>query len=207
MPRWVRSFTAAVLLAFFVSASSVQTAELLNSTQSARSLFFGMGLLTYRFGELSEDPTGARSMISAIYPEISLGGRFYLSEHWRLAPRVHYTFPGRSIVDDTATASIIYFSIPFIKDFYTLDLKFGMGLLLYRISGEGGTVELNNGNSTSTFGKPGLSSTSNLFTLEIGVGRLIYEQLRFDMDLFATTPVDASRRSLGMRAGVSYGIF
>jgi hypothetical protein len=62
-----------------------------------------------------------------------------------------------------------------------LDLRVGPGVYFYMISGQGGSVVLDNGNSTSEFYSPGFTSTARMFYLSAGTG-LELGAFRLDAD-------------------------
>ncbi len=93
----------------------------------------------------------------------------------------------------------------FLLDFghlLTSDLifRYGVGTALTRISGEGGTVVLNNGSSTSTYYQPDESSTSWNTTINLGIeGQVIPNySMRFQTYWFSVFNSEARKASYSL---------
>jgi len=84
------------------------------------------------------------------------------------------------------------------------ELHLGPGMLLYRISGAGGTIALSNGTGTTTFGRPDSASTSVALYWDAGFG-LTYDSFRIDASALVTG-VLSSRRTVSPVITLSWGI-
>jgi hypothetical protein len=88
---------------------------------------------------------------------------------------------------------------------WTVEPLLGAGLMLYQVVGEGGTIQLNNGNGVTTFGFPTDRSTAALFFLEAGVAISLWK-FRWASSVIGTG-VATGRRSFSFLSMLSFGVF
>lgn len=167
---------------------------------STYSLFGRVGFMQDNFMRVSTADSGSKGIIGGPLPAIGLSYRI-----GSFMPGVSYTILGRSAASDTSKAKLLAFDLPYIWSFFdSFEFKTGVGLIMKTISGEGGTVQLNNGNSTSNFARPGRSVTSTTGFLHLGAGFPSTNALRFDMDLWVSGAF-SSRRAFTLYLSAAWG--
>jgi hypothetical protein len=86
----------------------------------------------------------------------------------------------------------------------SIDLTGGPGLLHRMISASGGTVKLNNGNSTTDFYLPPTGSSENLLFVGLGLGTA-FSDYRIDLNALITD-IGGASRALDATFTFSYAI-
>lgn len=87
-----------------------------------------------------------------------------------IMPRLLYTLIPVEAADEGSKSTVLLASLPAVFNLNdSLEATVGLGYMLRTIKGEGGTTELGNGTSTSTFALPGRSETTKNFLLEAGI--------------------------------------
>lgn len=84
-----------------------------------------------------------------------------------LVPKLFYTLLGREEAGESAKSTFLHFILPVGMNFgaSNWDWTVGPGLLRRTIDGEGGVLQLSNGNGTSPFAAPGRKVSSQVVTL------------------------------------------
>ena len=168
------------------------------------SVYVGAGVVSQYAGRLANQTSGTTSLTSAIFPELSVQGEFHFLGSLVFSPFVSYTPLGHQAPDEGSTSTLLNLALRVEKSFGSLNLRLGPSLLVYRISGTGGTIQLNNGTGTSTFGLPDDSSTSSTYGVDAGLG-VTYDRFRLDADALISDPA-SSRRAVSLLVGLSYGL-
>lgn len=168
---------------------------------SANSLFLRAGFLQDNFGRVSSSDSGGTSFISGPLPAIGLSLRVA-----SFMPSVSYTFLGRSGASDTSKAKLLVFEVPYLWTLTdALQLKTGLAMIFKSISGSGGSVTLNNGNSTMSFAKPGRGVTSSTAALHLGGALTLTDVWRLDLDGWISDAFSA-RRAISIFLSANWGI-
>lgn len=175
--RGARGFLKAVVCLVLAAAAPARA-----ETLSTWSVFLNGGLAAHHIGRPASDPSGSSSL-GTVYPHFSLYGRFPIDADVTLGADLGYTLPGRTLGDGAGTATLLTFSIPLSLSFGELELKGAPGLLLQRISGNGGTTIQRSGNSEATYPLPSRAETSRVLFLSAGAGLFLNERVRTDFDL------------------------
>jgi hypothetical protein len=120
-------------------------------------------------------------------------------------PEIGYTIFARKPSDGSYSSKLMIFQLPYLMttDFGTL--KFGPTLWMHSISGSGGNIVLSNGTGTSTFSKPGNSSTSKTLGVLAGYYLPVSDSLGLDLDLDILSPL-SKRRSFNLLAQLSWSV-
>jgi hypothetical protein len=165
--------------------------------------FLGTGILNHNSGAQSTDATTtSKPLISELYPQLTLTGTFHLTGRWGFSPDFHYTPFGRKNSDTGESTSVFSFGLRALYYLsHVFDLHFGPGLFLYSISGSGGTIDLSNGASTTTFGKPSSSVTSSAICWDLGFG-YSYQKYRLDFSTLITG-IASTRRTISPVLSIS----
>jgi hypothetical protein len=160
--------------------------------------YAGLGMFFQNMLKVTESEKAARSLYGEVYlPELVAGYRF-----WNVFPTFGWTILGKKINDGEKRRYVMRIDLPYVFGYDSeTELKAGFGMLFHRIRGDGQSVSLRNGSSTSTFYVPSGNRSSATFYLSAGLG-LIRNAFRFDFDLVAGEPF-SRRRSINfsMRGG------
>lgn len=170
-----------------------------------KSLYLGAGLLVLDPGYLTNKSTGATSLTTALYSELALTGRFNLNPQWGISPLINYTPFGHKSPDGGEKTTLLAIGARLYRNLGQFDFKLGPGMLFYTVSGSGGSVSLNNGAGTTSFGIPSTSSTARMLYIDAGFG-IDFSFCRLDIDALITGTFSA-RRATDIVASLSFGLF
>ena len=154
-------------------------------TESFAKKDIGVGALLYNLNKTTTSPDASTSLTGPmLYP-------FQFRMDWmafgyNFSPRFAYTFIPRETSDSAAKTNVIMLSLPMTGQIgMSPDWKWlaGLGISLYQVKGNGGTVVLNNGTGTSTFNLPERTSLSKNFLIETGATYDISPGHRLDTEL------------------------
>ena len=174
-PR-ARAFGFALLAVFFAARAAAEPA-------SPYSVFLNGGILAHDLGRPASSSSGSSSFFGTGYPHFSVYGRVPVDADVTLGLDLGYTIPGRSLSDGAGTASIFTAGVPMTLAFGPIEAKGAVGILFYRVAGDGGTTTQRSGNSEATYPLPARSETSRLVYLSAGAGLFLMERVRADLDL------------------------
>ncbi len=191
-------FAVLALLAALLS-SSAQAAD-------SGTVFLGVGAFFQNSMKTTTSPTASKSLLGTMYvPELSVSAQLGDASGY-FYPTIGYTFLGKTGADGIKKR-ILTVSVPYAFPIWeSVDLKLGIGAMLYRVGGAGEARVLNSGASTSTFYQPGTTQTSRALFLTTGLGFALSSDVRFDFDLIVTGAL-SSRRALNLAARFGIGVF
>jgi hypothetical protein len=168
--------------------------------------FAGLGMLVFNGGRYANQASGDTGYGALVLPELSVSARIPLgTTSWRIAPLLSFTPIAHKSVDGGESTYVLRYEVKAVRElFWGLDAEAGVGIYDAIIRGTGGTIELGNGNSKSTFGFPSHSSSTLLFYWEAGLGHELIHSLRVDAQAFVTNLV-SSGRTFNYSLQLSYG--
>lgn len=202
----VRCSRIVITCLFLIKCTLLPSTLAASESLSSPWLYFGAGAFTYPVNSLAGNTNGSKKWITKWYPILSLDARLEIWGKLLFIPGIHYAFLGHESSSESAKVTTIKLPLGFSYPLWLFDFQFGPGVLWTIIQGAGGTVTLNNGNSTATFAKPGLAAISRLFTWELGLGAQLW-RFRLDFDGFVTSALSSDSRELGVEGRLSYGFF
>lgn len=114
----------------------------------------------------------------------------YKGAHFFL-PEFGYTF--FTTTAKKTNKSIVFFKYNFGYFLKNFVIRYGFTTHWYRLGGEGGTVTLNNGNSTTDFKAPSTTQTTYFTTLDLGTEYFLSKSIgvRFDLNTMSFTNSDS----------------
>jgi hypothetical protein len=163
-----------------------------------------VGLISQDAGRFSSATSGATSLTSALFPELSLQGEFQIPLGLYFSPFISYTPLPHKAADGGTSTTLLNVALRVEKKLGPALLRIGPGGLLYTISGSGGTTTLNNGTSTTVFALPDTTASSISYFLDVGAGAT-YSRFRLDLDAFLLD-LASNRRAVNLLLGVSFGL-
>lgn len=161
----------------------------------------GVGNLTHQAGKYASD-VGSVSYFD-FRPVLSASYRYEYSPEFSFIPEVGISLPKTSD-DETSTTLYSYLNAPIAYHFSGWTFRFGPGFFFTRISGKGGTLRLQNGNTTDEFPVPNGSATTRNLTWNLGA------QAHFDKDWSARFDIsilklfDSEKRALNHVLTLNY---
>jgi len=157
----------------------------------------GLGYLAHNAGVAATDASsGAKPFLSDTYTQFNISGRFTVAEAWSISPLLMLTYPAKKTAENMETTALTYFTVRGMRDFgMGFDGHFGLGVLYYELKGSGGTIQLQNGSGTATFGIPSQTRSSSLLAWDFG-GGYHYQIYRVDLSLVYTSIFSSTRRAL-----------
>jgi hypothetical protein len=172
------------------------------SAKSEFDLYAGLGNLSEFPGTIQTDDQGTTNSFSLI-PTLQVGIKYDVWGNFSLNPELILTLPRKG--RDPLISKFNYFTLlSAAYNYHDFLFRFGLGLSLQRISGEGGTQALNNGLGTDEFPMPETSSVSqNLITL-LGVEYFIVDQVSVRTDVFAYNIEDNLNRAVSYNLSFMY---
>lgn len=132
-----------------------------------KDVSFGIGNFSEFIGRVQTDDQGGHNSLE-FNPAFALEARLDINERWSLIPEFGLTLP-KSDEEDHITQMSYWLtgSVGYTLGDYILEA--GLGLHFHRISGDGGTLTLNNGTSTENFPLPSGSATTSNLTTHLGL--------------------------------------
>ncbi len=154
---------------------------------------------------VTDADSGEKPFFSELYPVLSLTGMIGDTNSYRISPNLNYAITSKDSPDGGSATRVYAFGVravtPRISSF---DFHLGPGVMFYNIKGKGGTKDLNNGATTTTFGLPDQSVTSRIFYMDLGAA-YIWDKLRVESS-FLISGFLSSKFALSPVLTVSWGI-
>lgn len=176
-----------------------------------QAFYLGVGLLSENsLGKITASPDGKASTLGTANYPLLLKYDWALKGDRYLSPSFAYTLIPRKTQGDVADVTTWHLHLPFGMNFGRgrggggWDWSFGPGILSRTQKGKGGTVQLNNGSGTSTFGVPGRSVETRTLTLTGGLGYTSHAH-RLSCDLI-TEGLASQRRGLSLFLAYAYNL-
>ena len=134
------------------------------------------------------------------FPELQLGYRY---GPW--LPALSFTPVSKRAGDGDRRRSVLRLHLPYqfpLAD-TPLAVRAGGGLLVHRLHGEGGSVELRNAGNLQTFYVPSETRTLRIFYLSAGLGLTLHPRWIGNLDLLVSGPL-SRRRAVSLSLGGGY---
>lgn len=167
----------------------------------------GFGLYSQNFlNKTAQAETGKTSFMGASSTPIHVKYDYSIFDDWFVAPQLSHTLSPRKAEGNSADITMTHLAFLIGKNFEgsgsDWDWYVGPGLLQQVIDGKGGTVQLLNGSTPTTFYKPGNTETIKKVSMVIGTSYAALSS-RFALDLILENAFSEEKRSQSLM--VSYG--
>lgn len=159
-------------------------------TSSFASTMLSVGTYVPGAFTAQEDWDGGKQMFE-INPMVTIGTQFQAFGDQFFTPEIGYAHH-RNAYDGVERSTIMLLYNMTYRLTGTLLFRYGLGTFWERYSGDGGTVVLNNGNSTQAFYRPDGTTTSYHTDLMIGAEQFISPRKSIRFDLLFTGWADAA---------------
>jgi hypothetical protein len=145
---------------------------------------------------------GARNTF-AFDPYLSLNGAFEIPFDHVFLPEVGLVFHGEGQDGYKKSTSFILLDVGYRIDQLWI-LRYGFGTFRTKISGDGGSVVLPNGNSTLAFARPSRSVTSLNTTFDLGIEYSANRNYAVRFQTFLFSAFNSESRKLSYALGMTY---
>lgn len=193
----MRTLIPTILISFLLFSTHAKDTFL-----DVKDFYAGAGSLTQFVGRIQQDESGSTNSFE-FNPYLSIGTEFGLYKDFSFAPEFSFSFP-KSSRDSRISKMSYWAQLLAIYTWKDFKIKFGPGLIMNRISSDGGTQTLNNGTSTSDFPMPNGSSTSRNLTLNTAIQWQFIEQVSARFEGWAVNLSDSESRSFSYTFSAYY---
>ena len=161
------------------------------STQSCFSYLLSTGTHVPYFKKAQVDNSGATQTF-ALNPYFGAGLQYNISSSQFFSPEIGYVYYRDEDAKVRTELIMFQYNFSYILNSQFL-LRYGLSTNWMRIIGEGGSVTLNNGNSTQSFPAPDKTVSTYYSTLNIGTEYLFKNRiygLRFDLNIMSFSKLE-----------------
>lgn len=189
-----------ILLSFLGGFSAATLASTEGKTLESISVNFGSH--TEFFNAVQKDTSGGLRKWD-FAPVLGVGVSMPISDSWKFMPEFNWLLP-QSNEDGKIIKNVFMLRADFGYDLIEwLRLRAGTSLMWLNQQGRGGSVDVNNGNATSTFYYPDGNQSSWNNTLDLGVEAL-YQQWSFRLQTYTYMLFKSERRAVSYSLLISY---
>lgn len=199
-------------LKIFFCTLSLVVPELLFARDGAgannKTFYLGLGAVARNAGKTATvASSGKKPLFAEVYTNLNFSMIFDLGAEWSLSPNFFFGVPSKKTPEKKSTTNVYGYGVRVLYGLSgPFDFYFGPSVFSYRIKGSGGSVQLNNGASTSLFGIPSSSKTSNLVCLNLGFGYLFADTARVELSAFVSGIASSTKRAVHPALSLSMGL-
>lgn len=174
-----------------------------SATPPVDSIYFNVGTHTEFYNAVQVDDSGGMRKFQ-FAPTFGVGLNIPLDYGWKFLPEFNWVLP----FQEESTSRIIKNIFMLRADFgyevmEWLRLRVGTSFMILNQHGQGGTVQIDNGNSTSTFYYPDENHSSLNNTFDLGA-ELKYQDWSFRLQTYTYSLFKEERRQLSYTLFVTY---
>lgn len=188
-----RSLWAAILIFWCTEVAAFE--------QGWSDFAMGLGSLTHQAGKVASD-IGSTSYFE-FRPTLVASYRYEITPSWSFIPEAGISMPETSD-DDTNSILYTFLNAPIAWHYDYWTLRFGPGFFFTRISGKGGTLTLQNGNSSDAFPVPNGSATTRNFTWNLGAQATFDREWSARFDVAILKFLDSEKRAINHLLTINY---
>lgn len=178
-----------------------------SNAYTANHWWAGLGYYSENaLNEVANNAEGETGLLGTVNYPLTFKYDWAMVGNWFLAPQLNYTLFPRETKGSGAKVTITHLVFNFGQNAADgFDWSFGPGIFRETIQGKGGTVTLNNGTGTSTFGNPGRTVTIQKLTLDVG-GSYVSGRLHYGLDLYFIAPFSSKERTQNLMFSIAYDL-
>ncbi|MDD4976136.1 MAG: hypothetical protein PHY93_17400 [Bacteriovorax sp.] len=184
-----------VLFCLLFCFASSQTAKAYDATLS-------LGNLCEYVGKIQTDDSGGTNVCS-FDPYLAGSLDYAVNNELILAPEIGLSFPKSGRDENISKMSFIALANAKYK-FSMFHFIGGAGLFFTRISGSGGTQDLNNGNTTVSFPMPDSTVYSRNFIVNLGLGMNFNKDWSADLHTYVFNLLKSEDRAFSIAINATY---
>jgi hypothetical protein len=163
---------------------------------------FSVGNLCEYVGKIQTDDNGATNTCE-FNPYLSAAMDVSITDNFFLSPEFGFTIPQHGRDENISTMTLFALANTKYK-FSMLHLIGGAGLFFTRISASGGTEELNNGGTTSSFPLPEGAVYTRNFIVNLGVGADFTPTISADLHTYIFNLLSSDDRAFSVLINGTY---
>lgn len=151
------------------------------------------------------DPAGKTSFLGETSLPLNIKYDFSIFTDWFVAPQLSYTLVPRESEGSSAKITLTHLAFLFGKNFQgsSWDWYAGPGILQQDFDGKGGTVQLLNGSTPTTFYLPSGNSTTRKVSVNLG-SSYSFLSTRLGFDLILENAFSSNKRSESLMFSYAY---
>lgn len=169
---------------------------------SIEDVALGVGTQTQFVGKVQTDEAGSTNKFE-FNPYLTGQAEFALTDSLSFFPEVGLLIPDST--RDSGISKMTFFVLGGVG--YEINdwvLRFGLGLQMTRISGDGGTQLLDNGNGQTSFPMPEGSANSRNLITNLGVDYFFHSDWSARLESTIYNPINSRNRAFGYQLAVHY---
>ena len=175
---------------------------LLFKPASAYDINLSLGNLCEYIGKIQTDDSGSTNLCS-FNPYLASSVDFAVTDQFLVSPEAGLSFPQSGRDENIKKMSLFALANAKYK-FSEFHFIAGAGLFFTRISSEGGTEELNNGTSTSSFFLPDSTIYGRNFIVNLGLGANFAKEWSVDLHTYIFNLTTSEDRAFSLAINGSY---
>lgn len=175
------------------------------SIESAHAVYdvgVSIGNLCEYVGKIQTDDEGSKNVCS-FNPYFAGSVDFEVTPQFLLSPEAGFSVPKSGRDENISKMSLFALANAKYK-FSEFHFIGGLGLFFTRISGKGGTQELNNGNSSVSFPMPDTSVYTRNFILNLGLGADFGKEWSVDLHTYVFNALTSEDRAFSLALNGTY---
>lgn len=176
-----------------------KSAKVQESTSLPISL--NLGSHTEFVGFIQKNKEGGRNLFD-FNPTIGIGTEISLSNRFAFMPELNWVLPFNGPKKLVKNLFMLRGDIAYNTTH--LRLRGGTSLMWQNMHGQGGSVEMNNGNDTTTFFYPNENHSSLNNTLDFGVELLTFSPISLRLQSYVYSPFKEEKRQVSYSLFVTY---
>lgn len=177
---------------------------LMLTAHQARGYDLGLSLgnLCEYIGKIQTDDNGSTNLCS-FNPYLATSVDFALSKQFFFSPELGLSFPRSGRDENISKMSLFALANTKFK-FSEFHFIGGAGLFFTRIAGKGGTEELNNGTTTSSFPLPDSTIYTRNFILNLGLGANFGQEWSVEAHTYIFNLLESEDRAFSLAINGTY---
>jgi len=154
---------------------------------------------------VQKEKDGGRSTTS-FHPMLTLNTNYPMFFDHFFTPQIGLVLHGDKYDETKKKTVFILWDVAYSFN-SSLLLRYGFGSFLTKVGGDGGTISMPNGNSTTTFAKPDKTVTSYNTTLNLGVEYGLNRHYSAQFETYVFNTLDKQSREVSYSLSVNYYSF
>lgn len=161
-----------------------------------------LGNLCEYIGKIQTDESGGTNVCN-FNPYIAGSYDYILNKRWALSPEIGFSIPQSGRDENINKMSFTLLANAKYK-FEMAHFFAGAGFFITRISGAGGTQELNNGNGTVSFPMPETTTYARNFIVNLGLGADFNREWSADLHTYIFNLIKTEDRAFSVAINGTY---
>lgn len=190
---------------FLLFISSLPITNILAASNGSGYIWAGLGSVTHNFKKAQTDTAGNSTVSFKFAPTLIVGASipFPLIDYTNLNLGMGYTYYSKGVDNTKKREILLQYHLNYTIS-SMLNLEYGISNYITRISGDGGTKVLNNGNSTAIFYVPSQTKSSYTASLDLATEFALPYNFTFKTQLSLERFLSSDRRTFSHLITLNY---